>query len=50
MPSPLAQDTLKYGVYVCNGISMSKAHFGSMGASKNKLKDTKFDFPMTDVT
>ena len=31
-------------------ISLSKAHFGSRGASKNKLKDTSVIFPMTNVT
>ena len=31
-------------------MSLPKGHLGSGGASKNKLKDTIFIFPMTNVT
>ena len=38
---------------VYSDMSLSKGHLGSRGgggASKNKLKDTSFTFPMTNVT
>ena len=38
-------------VNVYSDMSLSKGHLGSRGeASKNKLKDTSFIFPMTNVT
>ena len=39
-------------VNVYSDMSLSKGHLGSRGgkASKNKLKDTIFIFPMTNVT
>ena len=41
-----------YVVNVHSDMSLSKGHLGSSGggASKNKLKDTSFIFPMTNVT
>ena len=40
-----------YVVNVYSDMSLSKGHLGSGGeASKNKLKDTIFSFPMTNVT
>ena len=43
-----------YAVNVYSDMSLSKGHLGSRGgvggASKNKLKDTSFIFPMTNVT
>ena len=42
-----------YVVNVHSDMSLSKGHLGSRGrgeASKNKLKDTSFIFPMTNVT
>ena len=40
-----------YIVNVYNDMSLSKGHLGPRGgASKNKLKDTNFIFPMTNVT
>ena len=40
-----------YVVNVYSDMSLSKGHLGSRGkASKNKLKDTIFIFPMTNVT
>ena len=41
-----------YVVYVYSDISLSKGHLESRGgeASKNKLKDTSFTFPVTNVT
>ena len=48
-----------YVVNVYSDMSLSKGHLGSRGggggggggkASKNKLKDTSFIFPMTNVT
>ena len=41
-----------YIVNVYSDMSLSKGHLGSRGggASKNKLKDTSFIFPMTNVT
>ena len=43
---------LTYVVNVYSDMSLSKGHLGSRGgkASKNKLKDTNFIFPMTNVT
>ena len=42
---------LTYVVNVDSAMFMSKGHLGSRGgASKNKLKDTSFIFPMTKVT
>ena len=42
-----------YVVYICSDISLSKGHLGSreggVEASKNKLKDANFNFPMTNV-
>ena len=42
-----------YVVNVYSDMSFSKRHLGSRGggkASKNKLKDTSFIFPMTNAT
>ena len=44
-----------YVVNVYSDMSLSKGHLGSRGggggkASKNKLKETIFNFPMTNVT
>ena len=40
-----------YVVNVYSDMSLSKGRLGSRGgASKNKLKDTGFIFPMTNVT
>ena len=40
-----------YVVNVYSDMSFSKGHLGSRGkASKNKLKDTSFIFPITNVT
>ena len=41
-----------YVVNVYSDMSLSKGHLGSRGggASKNKLKDTRFIFSMTNVT
>ena len=41
-----------YVVNVYSDMSLSKGRLGSrgQGASKNKLKDTSFIFPMTNVT
>ena len=40
-----------YFVNVYSDMSLSKGHLGSRGeASKNKMKDTNFSFPMTKVT
>ena len=40
-----------YVVNVYSDMSLSEGHLGSGGgASKNKLKDTSFIFPMTNVT
>ena len=41
-----------YVVNVYSEMSLSKGHLGSRGgkASKNKLKDTNFIFPMTNAT
>ena len=42
-----------YVVNVYSDMSLSKGHLGSRGggeASKNKLKDTSFIFPMTNAT
>ena len=42
-----------YVVNVYSDMSLSKGHLGSRGgggASKDKLKDTNFIFPMTNVT
>ena len=42
-------------MYVCSDISLSEGYLGSRGgvgvwkASKNKLKDTNINFPMTNV-
>ena len=44
---PFGQQHVAINIY-----NICKGHFGSMGrkASKNKLKDTSFIFPMTNVT
>ena len=48
---PRPQTPLTYVVYVYSDMSLSKGHLGSRGkASKNKLKDTSFTFPVTNVT
>ena len=48
----LSQNALTYVVNVYSDMLLSKGHLGSGvgGASKNKLKDTSFIFPMTNVT
>ena len=46
---PRPKTPLTYVVYVCSDMSLSKGHLGSRGgggASKNKLKDTSFTFPV----
>ena len=53
-PFPPRPKTLfTYVVYVYSDMSLSKGHLGSRGgggeASKNKLKDTSFTFPVTNV-
>ena len=49
---PRPKTPLTYVVYVYSDMSLSKGHLGSRGgeASKKKLKDTSFTFPMTNVT
>ena len=51
-PPPRPKTPFTYVVYVCSDMSLSKGHLGSKGggASKNKLKDTSFTFPVTNVT
>ena len=51
-PSPPRPKTpFTYVVYVYSDMSLSKGYLGSRGeASKNKLKDTSFTFPVTNVT
>ena len=39
-----------YVVNVYSDMTLSKGHLAFRGASKNKLKDTSFTFPMTTVT
>ena len=49
---PRPKMPLTYVVNVYSDMSLSKGHLGSRGAKhlKNKLKDTNFIFPMTNVT
>ena len=50
---PRPKTPFTYVVYVYSDMSLSKGHLGSRGgggASKNKLKDTSFTFPVTNVT
>ena len=50
---PRPKTPFTYFVYVYSDMSLSKGHLGSRGggkASKNKLKDTSFTFPVTNVT
>ena len=48
---PRPKTPFTYVVYVYSDMSLSKGHLGSRGvASKNKLKDTSFTFPLTNVT
>ena len=53
-PPPRPKMPFTYVVNVYSDMSLSKGHLGSRGgrgeASKNKLKDTSFIFPMTNVT
>ena len=52
MPPPRPKIPFTYVVNIYSDMSLSKGHLGSMrggGASKNKLKDTIFIFPMTNV-
>ena len=50
-PPPRPKTPFTYVVYVYSDMSLSKGHLGSRGgASKNKLKDTIFTFPVTNVT
>ena len=49
---PRPKTPFTYVVYVYSDMSLSKGHLGSRGggAYKNKLKDTSFTFPVTNVT
>ena len=51
---PRPETPFTYIVYVYRDMSLSKGHLGSRGggggASKNKLKDTSFTFPVTNIT
>ena len=50
---PKPKTPFTYVVYVYSDMSFSKGHLGSRGvgeASKNKLKDTSFAFPVTNIT
>ena len=49
---PRPRTPFTYVVYVYSDMSLSKGHLGSGGgkASKNKLKDTSFTLPVTNVT
>ena len=49
---PRPKTPFTYVVYVYSDMSLSKGHFRSRGgkASKNKLRDTSFTFPVTNVT
>ena len=48
---PRPKTPFTYVVYVYSDMSLPKGHLGSRGkASKNKLKDTSFTFPVTNVT
>ena len=53
-PPPRLEMPFTYVVNVYSDMSLSKGHLGSRGGggetSKNKLKDTIFIFPMTNVT
>ena len=51
-PRPKTKMPFKYVVNVFSDMSLSKKHLGSRWGktSKNKLKDTVFIFPMTNVT
>ena len=53
-PPPRPKMPFTYVVNVNSDMSLSKWHLGSSGgggeASKNKVKDTIFIFPMTNVT
>ena len=50
-PPPRPKIPFTYVVNVYSDMSLSKGHLGSRGKeSKNKLKDTIFIFPMTNVT
>ena len=50
-PPPRPKTPFTYIVYVYSDMSLSKGHLGSRGeASKNKLKDSSFTFPVTNVT
>ena len=52
-PPPRPKTPITYVVYVYSDMSLSKGHLGSRGggggASKNKLKDTSFTFPVKSV-
>ena len=48
---PRPKMPLTYVVIVYSDMSLSKGHLGSRGGKHlNKLKDTSFIFPMTNVT
>ena len=52
---PRPKILFRYVVNVYSDMSLSNGHLGSRRggggeASKNKLKDTSFNFPMTNVT
>ena len=51
-PPPRPKTPFTYVVYIYSNMPLSKGHLGSRGgeASKNKLKDTSFTFPVTNVT
>ena len=50
-PPPRSKMPFTYVVNVYSDMWLSKGHLGSRGgAYKNKLKDTSFIFPMTNVT
>ena len=49
-PPPRPKTPFTYVVSVYSDMSLSKGHLGLGGASKNKLKDTSFTFPVTNVT
>ena len=50
-PPPRPKTPFTYVVYVYNDMSLSVGNIGSRGeASKNKLKNTSFTFPVTNVT
>ena len=51
-PPPRPKMPFTYVVNVYSNMSLSKGHLGSRGgkASKNKVKDTNFIFPMTNIT